>query len=229
MEGVDLNKNHEFDTALRNIHRVESFDELDEVKVLKSRNKELKDKLAKKYRHVKQLERRIASLEGMVMISQSGVVSDSQPAPGTTETEMASMSTEQITSFADQDAGWTTEKVGMYEPTMDLANNNDSELGNFLKRPLRESAQTWLVGQPFFYKFNPWTAFCENEFIRDKIKNYELLRMKLHVKMVISGTKFHYGRSLVSYNPYTDGDAVTVDRNFISQDLIQASQKPHFF
>lgn len=47
--------------------------------------------------------------------------------------------------------------------------------------------------------------------------------------MVISGTQFHYGRALVSYNPYTLGDAVTVDRQFIPQDLIAASQKPHFF
>jgi hypothetical protein len=214
---------------MQNIHRVESFDELDEVKRLRSRNKELKEKLAKKYRHVSQLEKRISQLEGMVLISQSGVVGDEQPPPGVSEMEMSPMTSEQITSFADQDAGWTTEKVGMYDPTMDLANNNDSELGNFLKRPIRESAQTWLVGQPFFYKFNPWAAFCENSFVRDKIKNYELLRMKLHVKMVISGTKFHYGRSLVSYNPYTAGDQVTVDRNFITQDLIQASQKPHFY
>jgi hypothetical protein len=145
------------------------------------------------------------------------------------EMETSPTSQEQITAFADQDAGWVTEKVGMYESTMDLANNSDSELGNFLKRPIRQSAQSWVVGQPLFYKFNPWAAFCENSYVRDKIKNYELLRMKLNVKMVISGTKFHYGRALVSYNPYTKGDQVTVQRNFINQDLIQASQKPHFF
>jgi hypothetical protein len=188
---------------LRDIHRVEFSDELDEVEYLRSRNRELKLKLAKKYRHVSQLERRIAQLEEMILVSQSGVVSDSDPAPGTQENEVAPMSKEQITSFADQDAGWITEKVGMYDPTMDLANNSDSNLGNFLNRPIRQSAQTWLVGQPFFYRFNPWTAFCENPYVRDKIKNFELLRMKLHVKMVISGTKFHYGRSIVSYNPYT--------------------------
>lgn len=176
-----------------------------------------------------QFEERICRLEDVILISQSGVVSDSQSPPGTEEKELAPKTTEQITAFADQDAGWTTEKVGYYEPTMDLANNSDSELGNFLGRPIRQSAQTWLVGQPLFYKFNPWKAFCENSFVRDKIKNYELLRMKLHVKMVISGTKFHYGRALVSYNPYTANDQVTVSRNFISQDLIQASQKPHFF
>lgn len=167
--------------------------------------------------------------DNFVYISQSGVGGDAQPPPGVNESEMAPMTTEQITSFADQDAGWTTEKVGMYDPTMDLANNSDSGLGEFLQRPIRQSAQTWLVGQPLYYKFNPWASFCENPFVRDKIKNYELLRMKLHVKIVISGTKFHYGRSLVSYNPYTQGDQVTVSRNFITQDLIQASQKPHFF
>lgn len=212
-----------------NVTPIELHNELKSVHKLRERNKELKQKLAKKYRHVIQLERRIAQLEGMVYISQSGVVSDSEPPPGMDEGELAPLTSEQITAFADQDAGWTATKVGTYDPTMDLAHNNNSELGNFLQRPIRQSAQTWVVGQPFFYKFNPWAAFCENSYVRDKIKNYELLRMKLHVKFVISGTKFHYGRALAAYNPYVAGDDITVDRNFIPQDLIQASQKPHVF
>jgi len=228
-EAAEAVNSDDFSMDISKIHRVESFDELDEVKSLKLRNKELRDKLSKKYRHCKQLQNRIERLESMLLISQSGMMGDDAPPVGTTEKELSPMTTEQITAFADQDAGWVTEKVGVYEPTMDLATNTDSELGNFLQRPLRESAQTWVVGQPFFYKFNPWTAFCENTYVRDKIKNYELLRMKLNVKIVISGTKFHYGRALTSYNPYIKGDQVTIDRNFITQDLIQASQKPHFF
>jgi len=196
---------------------------------LLERNRDLRLKLTKKYRHVYQLMRRVSQLESMIYTSQSGQVSDDQPPPGVQESEMAPMSKEQITSFADQDAGWVTEKVGYYDPTMDLANNSDSDLGNFLKRPIRQSAQTWIVGQSLFYKFNPWTAFCENPYVRDKIKNFQLLRMKLHVKMVISGTKFHYGRALVAYNPYTLDDQVTIDRDHFDQDLIAASQKPHIF
>lgn len=146
-----------------------------------------------------------------------------------TETPAVDSATHEITAFADQDAGWSTTIESVYEPTMDLGNNSDSQLGDFLSRPIRQSAQSWAVGQSLYYKFNPWTAFCENPFVRDKIKNYELLRMKLHCKMVISGTQFHYGRALVSYNPFTLGDGVTVDRQFIAQDLIAASQKPHFF
>nr|APG78584.1 hypothetical protein 2 [Wenzhou picorna-like virus 10] len=165
----------------------------------------------------------------MILISHSGVASDSDAPEGRTETSVAPMSKQEITAFADQDAGWLQTIEGTYDPTMDLAKNDDSTLGSFLKRPIRQSAQTWLVGQGLHYKFNPWQAFCENPYVRDKIKNYQLLRMKLHCKMVISGTKFHYGRSLVSYNPFTWGDEVTVDRAFIPQDNIQASQKPHFF
>jgi hypothetical protein len=165
----------------------------------------------------------------MILISHSGVASDSDVPEGRTETSVAPMSRQEITAFADQDAGWLQTIEGTYDPTMDLAKNDDSTLGSFLKRPIRQSAQTWLVGQGLHYKFNPWQAFCENPYVRDKIKNYQLLRMKLHCKMVISGTKFHYGRSLVSYNPFTWGDEVTVDRAFIPQDNIQASQKPHFF
>jgi len=199
------------------------------VMKLRDRNKELRQKLDKKYRHVCQLERRIQYLESMILESQSGVVSDSQPDPGITEEEMAPISSQQITAFADQDAGWTTRKEGTYDPTMDLAFSTNSTLGDFLGRPIRQSAQTWIVGQPFFYQFNPWHAFCENEYVRDKIKNYELLRMKLHVKFVISGTKFHYGRALVAYNPYTGGDQITNSRQSVQQDLIQLSQKPHIF
>jgi len=214
---------------MRTLRRVESFDDFNEVEILKFYINDLEGKLARRDELISQLEERVHQLELAVLFSQSGVVSDSQPPPGTQEKESVPQHTEQITAFVDQDAGWTTERVGYYEPTMDLANNNDSQLGNFLERPIRQSAQSWTVGQPLFYKFNPWKAFCENAFVRDKIKNYELLRMKLHVKMVISGTKFHYGRALASYNPYTSNDEVTVSRNFIPQDLIQASQKPHFF
>lgn len=204
------------------IHNKES----DELLELRQQCQNLKRKLKIQYYRNSQLE---AKLRSMTLDSQSGMVDDAAPPPGMAETEVAPIKTQEITAFADQDAGWVQEVKGGYDQTMDLANNSDSMLGNFLQRPVRQSAQSWLVGQPFFYKFNPWAAFCENPFVRDKITNYELLRMKLHVKVVVSGTKFHYGRALASYNPFTRGDQVTVERNFIQQDLIQASQKPHFF
>lgn len=157
------------------------------------------------------------------MEEQSGTV------PGGIEQQAQAGAQHQVVAFADQDAGWEAGMNAQPDPTFRLCDAPDASLGAFLERPIRQSAQSWLVGQPFFYKFNPWTAFCSDPAVRDKIRNYNCLRMNLHVKFVVSGTRFHYGRALACYNPFTLNDKVTVTRNFFSQDLIQASQKPHVF
>ena len=112
---------------------------------------------------------------------------------------------------------------------MNLSNNSDSDLGNFLSRPTRIGEYQWSVSAPLFERFNPWQLFLNDPRVAEKIANFELYRSKLHVKMVISGTGFHYGRALVSYNPLIGFDEITTERNFLDVDLIAASQKPHFF
>jgi hypothetical protein len=47
------------------------------------------------------------------------------------------------------------------------------------------------------------------------------------LKVLVNGNSFYYGRALLSYNPYVTSDEITVNRTFVAQDLIQASQKPH--
>jgi hypothetical protein len=141
---------------------------------------------------------------------------------------MANMQAE-ITNFNEQDAGWTTTIGSGMDATMNLSKTSDSTLGNFLGRPTRIAEYSWSVGQPLFEKLNPWKLFLNDPRVAEKIANYELYRSKLHVKMVISGTGFHYGRALVSYNPLIGYDDITVTRNFLDADLVAASQKPHFF
>jgi hypothetical protein len=136
----------------------------------------------------------------------------------------------QIVSFADDDAGWAVDIGSSTDSTMNLADNmNSDSLGNFLKRPITVAPLNWAVGAPFLYEFNPWDLFCSDPFVKEKLNNFELLRCNLCVKMTINGTPFHYGRLLASYNPLNGYDQVTVVRNFIDQDLIGASQRPHVF
>lgn len=148
---------------------------------------------------------------------------------GTIQEEGVANMTAQITNFEEQDAGWTTAIGSGMDSTMNLGSTNDASLGSFLGRPTRIKEYQWSVDQPFFERFNPWELFLNDPRVAEKIANFELYRSKLHVKMVISGTGFHYGRALVSYNPYFGFDDLTVERNFLSVDLIGASQKPHFF
>ena len=147
---------------------------------------------------------------------------------GISQSEGSAATTEQITAFSDQEAGWTTCIAGGSDATMNLASNSDSDLGNFLERPVRIQELSWAVGQSLFESFNPWVDFLSSPRVKEKIANYELLRMNLHVKFIISGTGFHYGRALASYNPYLY-DEITTQRDFLDVDLVQASQKPHIF
>lgn len=79
-----------------------------------------------------------------------------------------------------------------------------------------------------FESFNPWTEFFSNSDVLEKINRYRNLRCNLKMKMLINGNSFYYGRALVSYNPYLVDDSVTLNRAFFEQDLVGASQKPHF-
>lgn len=136
----------------------------------------------------------------------------------------------EIVAFSDENAGMITTMDSSYDPTMDAAYNANSDLGTYLQRPVEIDTSSWVVNQPYFLKINPWQLWKENKWVAKKLANYELLRCKLHVKFVINGTQFHYGKLMVGYNPYRGQyDQVTVTRNFIDQDLVQLSQKPHVF
>lgn len=137
--------------------------------------------------------------------------------------------TEQIVSFADQTAGWMKDASGQMDQTMDLVDTSDSSLATFLSRPVKVDTTAWVVGQPLYTQINPWALFVTHPAISSKLANYELLRCNLNVKIVISGTGFHYGRTLVSYNPLNGYDEASVTRNFLDQDLIAASQRPCIF
>eukprot|EP00997_Jenningsia_sp_PLL12_P006548 NODE_30_length_3230_cov_362.232317_g27_i0.p1 GENE.NODE_30_length_3230_cov_362.232317_g27_i0~~NODE_30_length_3230_cov_362.232317_g27_i0.p1 ORF type:complete len:836 (-),score=-23.56 NODE_30_length_3230_cov_362.232317_g27_i0:332-2839(-) len=144
-------------------------------------------------------------------------------------TSADSTATEQITAFADESGGWKTEVGGLYDPTMDSTPAQDSSLGSFLGRPVVIQSESWAVGSPLFFRFNPWEDFITHDRIKEKLSHYELLRCRMNVKIVISGTGFHYGRAMASYNPLTSHDDLTQTRNFLEVDLIAASQRPHFF
>lgn len=105
---------------------------------------------------------------------------------------------------------------------------SDAELGSFLSRPVKIQEYQWTPGGTrLFETFNPWTDFFGNSDVNEKINRFRNLRCNLRMKVLVNGNSFYYGRALLSYNPYTDSDEVTINRAFFEQDLVQASQKPH--
>lgn len=104
----------------------------------------------------------------------------------------------------------------------------DNSLDQFFRRPIRIRQFEWDVNSALTDIFNPWELFFENSRVSNRITNYNLLRADLHVKFVINGNAFYYGRLMASYFPIQglgkDEDQFT--RNIYQQDFVQASQVP---
>jgi hypothetical protein len=109
-----------------------------------------------------------------------------------------------------------------------LRDTDDADLNSFFCRPLKVKDFKWGTGTTLFEEFNPWELYFQNPRVINRIANFKLLRAKLHVKFVINGNGFHYGRALVSYLPlHTFQDFLT--SGLIQQDAVIESQRPHIF
>lgn len=130
--------------------------------------------------------------------------------------------------FVDGDTPWSYDIKANADETTKLAAFTDAELGDFLSRPIKIKEYQWTPGVALSApRFNPWTEFFNNSDVRDKINRYRNLRCNLRMKVLVNGNSFYYGRALLTYNPYVQNDEITVNRAFIEEDLVQASQKPH--
>jgi len=137
---------------------------------------------------------------------------------------------EQIVNFNDQTADWVYRVPSQPEATFRAADAQDATLTEFFSRPVRIHSFAWTPATPVFEYIDPWNLFFTNPRVVNRINNYNLLRCKLHVKVVLNGNGFYYGRMLVSYLPRPNEIfGSPLPRAFVSQDLIQASQLPHVY
>lgn len=138
--------------------------------------------------------------------------------------------TSQNVQFKDQNPAYSYAVDSEYDPTRTTADANDASLEQFFSRPLKIAQYEWSTSvSEFFETLNPWILYWENARVINRISNFNLLRAKMHVKIIINGNGFHYGRLIASYLPLHTRDDFTVTRGFFSQDIVQASQRPHVY
>lgn len=89
---------------------------------------------------------------------------------------------------------------------------NPTPIMDFLKRPQFMGTIIWPMGSTLptvtingvaktDYTWNPWVEFLSNNTVVNKFKNFRLLKGEMHVKMVINGNPFYYGRAFIAYEP----------------------------
>jgi len=140
------------------------------------------------------------------------------------------LSNEQITNtqtveLFDSNCGDTYElPSGDDLSSMDYSSN--VPLGQFLERPVRIKSYTWAENNTISVTFNPWHAFFDNSYIKNKIQNYAFVNCKLKLKVVVNASPFYYGLAVVSYQPLTRfmTNSLAAMSNLT---IIPLSQRPH--
>lgn len=80
-------------------------------------------------------------------------------------------------------------------------------LQEFLKRPVPLAQYDIAVGASSGVVIPAWDTFTLDPAVRAKLRNYAYLKADMHVRIAVSGSPFHYGRILASYQPYPERNA----------------------
>lgn len=112
------------------------------------------------------------------------------------------------------------------------ASIKNTELSDFLSRPVRIGSHNLTNGFFMDVQFNPWHDFLSNATVINKLQNYSLIRGTMHVKFLINGGPFYFGNIICGYKPKGVGyDFVHKTSDFRKQDYFQramlCSQRQH--
>lgn len=131
--------------------------------------------------------------------------------------------------FRDSATSWRATVPSSPDATFDVADYNDASLEDFFRRPVKINSFNWTIGSEFKNRMSPWTLYFNNPRVVNRIANFNLLRCKLHVKFVLNGNGFHYGRGIVAYHPLPDSDDFAATTSLTQSDWVELSQRPHIF
>jgi len=75
-------------------------------------------------------------------------------------------------------------------------------IDDFFRRPIEIASFNISIGEQIINSYKVWDLYSLIPAVRAKLKNYAFFRGDLHLRVIITGSPFHYGRILASYEPY---------------------------
>jgi hypothetical protein len=155
--------------------------------------------------------------------SQSGIVDDMSVMKMSTKSDYENV------QFRDQTPAYAVKPSNVIDETRKLQDANDATLDNFFRRPIKIHEQEWGTSTTLAFDIDPWALYFNNPRVINRIANYNLLRAKLNIKVVVNGNGFQYGRALCAYQPLNSFDQLSTHSALVSSDLVQTSQLPKIF
>lgn len=107
--------------------------------------------------------------------------------------------------------------------------SSEAQIEKYLARPVLIWTSTWSSGGGIDDEIDPWTAFLSTTNIKNKIQNYGVGSMQLHVKIMVNCSPFYYGAALVTYQPLSAFNPGRLDLSEVEGAKVGLSQRPHIW
>lgn len=96
---------------------------------------------------------------------------------------------------------------------LDVGQSEYLDLDDFFMRPIEIADFSIPTGLSISNVYSVWNLYTINQSVRAKLKNYAYLRGGLTLRIVITGSPFHAGRILVSYQPFANRNLTLTSYN----------------
>lgn len=148
---------------------------------------------------------------------QAGIIHESA---GTTERVNTAV-------FVDHNQSYTTSTDSTMDPTRYTTADSNTTLAGFFERPVEIGNLEWTVGGNLDFLFRPWDLWKLNSRVANRLSNYRNFKGILHVKFLVNGNQFYWGKAFASYCPRNSNTGVLYEDNFLS--IMPATQRPHIW
>jgi hypothetical protein len=131
-------------------------------------------------------------------------------------------------TFMDTNPAYVETVDSQLNDTIRNATNDDAvSYSDFFKRPVQINKYEWLIGDNVPGSIKPWDLWAKNKRVANRLNNFRNFRGKLHLKFVVQGNAFYFGRMMMSYTPFNYSPFVRYNNNPL--DAHTASQRPHIY
>lgn len=110
----------------------------------------------------------------------------------------------QIENLGEGEGNSTSYEVWTASDSLDVGQSEYLDIEDFFSRPIEIADFSIPLNFTVSNTYSIWNLYTINQSVRAKLKNFAFLRGNLHLRVVITGSPFHAGRLLISYQPFAD-------------------------
>lgn len=106
-----------------------------------------------------------------------------------------------VTEFSTSERDHQMSLAYRKDATFDIMNSPEESLSQFLARPVLVKRALLPLDVPVQFTFPGFLTFIQQTRIANRVCNYSYIKGRMHIKCVLNGSPFHYGKVAVAYEP----------------------------